>query len=140
MPAVAAALLFCAIATAADSAGACGYCIEDRIASVYDHATVTRAVARRHQIAIFALEGTLAGTPAEAKSLAGVAGSAHGVDPASVRVNVETATLAVAFDPAVSNFGNLHRFLQRKFTPRGLALMPLQVLDAPAAPKTTANR
>ncbi len=134
-----AALLACALAVAASGAAACGYCVEDKIASVYDHAVVSRAVARHHQVAFFALEGTLAGTPAEARLLAGIAASAHGVDAGSVRVNVETATLAVAFDPAAVNLGTMHRFLQRKFTPRGIALMPLQVMDAADKPKSTAR-
>jgi hypothetical protein len=137
--AIRALLLAVTLGTAAGSAAACGYCVEDKIASVYDHAVITRATTRRHQVAFFALEGKLAGTAVEAKTLAGIAATAWGTDPGSVRINVETATLSVAFDPAQANFGALHRFLQRKFTPRGLALMPLQVLDAPSKPKTTAS-
>ena len=36
------------IAGLASAAHACGYCIEDKIAAVYDHAVVTRAAAQKH--------------------------------------------------------------------------------------------
>src|SRR3982750_1452609 len=43
---------------AAGPAAACGYCVEDKIAATYDHAVVTQAFARKHQVAFFHVDGT----------------------------------------------------------------------------------
>jgi hypothetical protein len=47
--------------------------------------------------------------------------------------------LSVAFDPAAVSFGTLHRSVQKKLTPRGLALLPLRVMDRPGELKTAAR-
>lgn len=134
------AVLSLALLAAAPAATACGYCVEDKIASVYDYAVVTGAAARRHHIAIFALEGPLAGGTGESRALERIASGAHGVDAGSARANAETATLAVAFDPAAVSFGTLHRFLQRKFTPRGLSVLPIKVMETATEFKPIARR
>ena len=51
---LAAALL---LAGAASAALACGYCVEDKIASTYDHALVTQALAHKHHVAFFHIDG-----------------------------------------------------------------------------------
>ena len=50
------------MATALQSPGAlaCGHCVEDKIAAVYDHAMVTRSLAVKHRVAFFAIDGALA--------------------------------------------------------------------------------
>ena len=42
---------FLVLAIAWGSAQACGYCVEDKIAAVYDHASISRARAAKHQVA-----------------------------------------------------------------------------------------
>lgn len=133
---MASAVLFAGSATAAF---ACGHCIEDKIAAVYDHAVVRTALARKHQVAFFGLDGRLAGGGAERRLIERAAASADGVDPGSVRASSEGAALSVAFDPARTPLGALQRSLERKLAPKGLLLLPLRVMDAPAELKT-ANR
>ena len=53
-------LLVAALLALSQQALACGYCVEDKIAAVYDHATVTHALAQKHQVAFFHVEGALA--------------------------------------------------------------------------------
>jgi hypothetical protein len=40
-------------------ANACGICIDDKIASCYDHAVVTDAKTKGHAVAFFALKGEI---------------------------------------------------------------------------------
>ncbi len=128
-----------ALALPMRAALACGFCIEDKIAAVYDHRVVVQAVAQKHHVAFFGLDGRLAGSAAEARNLERIVGTAFGVDPGSVRVSIESAALSVAFDPATVSFGTLHRSVQKKLTPRGLALLPLRVMDRPGELKTAAR-
>ena len=44
-------------------AGACGICIDDKIASCYDHAVVTGAKAKGHAVAFFAIKGEIVVQP-----------------------------------------------------------------------------
>ena len=96
--------LLAALLLGANTAHACGHCIEDKIAACYDHAVVTQALSRKHQVAFFALDGPLAGGAIEKKAIELLASSAPGVDAGSVRVSTETAALSVAFDPARVSF------------------------------------
>ena len=51
--------LVAALLLAAAPAFGCGVCVEDKIASCYDHAVVTSAKARGHAVAFFAIHGEL---------------------------------------------------------------------------------
>ena len=54
------ALLFAsAIALAPLAALACGHCLEDRIASVYDHSAVERAKLQKHTLMYLVWDGPL---------------------------------------------------------------------------------
>ncbi|HKU45280.1 MAG TPA: hypothetical protein VJQ58_00230, partial [Burkholderiales bacterium] len=46
-----------ALLVAAGPAWACGYCVEDKIAAVYDHVVISRALAAKHQVAFMHVEG-----------------------------------------------------------------------------------
>jgi len=129
-----------ALAVAAPNAQACGHCIEDKVAAVYDHAVVTAALARKHQVVFFALDGKLAGTEAERRLIEQTAQSAQGIDPGTLRVSSELASLSVAFDPARVSFASLQRALEHKLMRRGFSLLPLRVMDRPAELKTAAGR
>jgi hypothetical protein len=115
------------------SAGlACGYCVEDKMASVYDHTVVTRALGQQHHVAFFHIDGALATGEPTKRALLSIAESSPGVDRGSVRVSVDSASLAVAFDPQRTPVASLQRELERRLAARKLSLMLLQVMDRPA--------
>jgi hypothetical protein len=116
---------------------ACGHCVEDKIASVYDHAVVMRAIATRHHVVFFGIEGRLAGSEAERRLLQQVADSAYGVDPGTARVSTATASLSVAVDPAHRPVADVARSLRSKLARRGLTLVLLRVMDGSSVPKAT---
>jgi hypothetical protein len=111
---------------------ACGYCLEDKIASVYDHALVSRALSQKHRVVFFALDGPLAVTSTEKTSLSQIIASVPGVDPGSARVSLETATLSLSINTAEKTFAAVERALQAKLLRKGLSLQLLRVMDTPA--------
>ena len=111
---------------------ACGYCVEDKMAAVYDHATVTRALAQKHQVAFFHIDGELAPGPATKRTLEGFANDLAGVDRGSARASPESAALSVAFDPQRAPVAALQASLERKLASRKNSLLLLQVMDRPA--------
>ena len=130
-------LLFAALLLACNTpAFACGHCVEDKIASVYDHAVVTRALAMKHQVLFFAIVGQLAGTATERQILERAAASASGVDAGSARISTETASLSIAFDPRRISFAAVERSLRNKLARRQLSLQLVWIMDKPAAFKT----
>ena len=122
------------------SALACGYCIEDKIAAAYDHAVITRALAQKHQVAFFAIEGPVLSGESAHRAIAAIAESAYGVDKRSARVSVESASLAVAFDPTRVPLGTMERALSRKLAAKGLSISLLRVMDRPAQLKSVGQR
>lgn len=102
------------------------------MAAAYDHAVVTRALGQKHHVAFFHVDGTLAPGDATKQALLGIAESSPGVDRGSARVSVESASLAVAFDPQRTSLSSLQKDLERRFATRKLSLMLLQVMDRPA--------
>jgi hypothetical protein len=122
------------LASALHAAGAlaCGHCVEDKIAAVYDHAVVTRALAAKHQVVFFAIDGALASDEPSRLALERAAGSSRGVDQGSVRLSAEAAALSVAFDPQRMPLAALQRGLERKFASKRVSLLLLRVMDKPA--------
>ena len=120
------------LACNAPSALACGYCVEDKMAAVYDHAVVTRALSQKHHVAFFHLDGVLPPGQSTRRALEALAGSIAGADPGSARVSVESASLAVAFDPRRASVVELQKAIERKLAAKKLSLMLLEVMDRPA--------
>lgn len=113
-------------ALGAGPALACGHCVEDRIAAVYDHALVQRTLAARHRIVYFAWEGRLPIDQASRRRLLAQVEAVAGVDKGSVRVSMEPAAIAVSFDPRHSDGAAIEAAIQRKLAPLGVSLVPLQ--------------
>jgi hypothetical protein len=115
----------------AAGAAACGYCIEDRMASVYDHQVMTRAAASGHKIAFFAVEGLPVADPAAAEAIRRDLDRVRGVDRGSVRYSAELAALSLSFDPRATPYAALDRALSRALEPRGLTLGLINIVDRP---------
>ena len=118
-----------AIALASAGATACGYCIEDRVAAVYDQGVVDGALARRHHVAFLGIE---AGTVDESTTRAarGALEGVRGVDKGSARAKTDNAAIAVTFDPAVTSLTQLVTAANRPLARRGVTLSALRVIDA----------
>lgn len=114
---------------------ACGYCVEDKIAATYDHAVVRRALAQKHHVVFFHVEGAAPGR----KALEEAVYSAPAVDRGSVRVSADLLTLSFAFDPARANLGAIHTRLEKRLAAHRLSLMPFQVMERPADLKAVAT-
>jgi len=128
-----------ALVLQAPAALACGYCVEDKIAAVYDHAVVERALSRKHHVVFFHIDGTLAPGERTRRALEAIAESTEGIDKGSARVSVESASLAVAFDPRRTPIVGVQNALERKLAAKQLSLLPLRVMDRPAE-MNTVNR
>ncbi|HKQ26223.1 MAG TPA: hypothetical protein VJT81_17375 [Burkholderiales bacterium] len=124
----------------ASAAYACGYCIEDKIAAVYDHAVVMRAASQKHQVVFFALEGQIPAGEESRRTLEAVVESVAGVDKGSARVSVAGASLSAAFNPRRTAFASMERSLSRKLAPRGLTVAIMRVMDQPAELKPVGKR
>ncbi|MDE2597991.1 MAG: hypothetical protein KGL40_00030 [Rhodocyclaceae bacterium] len=107
-------------------AGACGHCVEDKVAAVYDHAVLTRAQARGYGTVFFAIEGSL--TPDAARAVEGAARAAPGVDKGSVRISVEQAALSMAYDPDRTSAEAVGKALAAKLSRQRLKFEALKVV------------
>jgi len=116
-----------ALLLASSPAWACGYCVEDKIAAVYDHRVVTQALAQKHHVAFLHVDGA---APSR-KVLEEAAYSAPGVDRGSARVSADLLTVSFAYDPARANLGVIHSRMEKKLKPAGVSLMPFQVMERP---------
>lgn len=125
-------LLLAALLAAAPLARACGYCVEDKMASVYDHAVVSKALAQQHHVAFFHVDGRLAAGEAGRQALLQAVESAPGADKGGARFSLESASLSVAFDPRRTSVMALQKGIDGKLAARKLSLMLLQVMDRPA--------
>ena len=113
-------------------AWACGYCVEDKIAAVYDHAAVSRSIAAGRIVVFFAIDGELKhGAADSARTRARIeklAAAVPGVEPGSVRASAEAAALALAYDPKRTGLAEVQKALERKLK---LPLLAMQVMDRP---------
>jgi hypothetical protein len=119
---------------------ACGYCVEDKIASTYDHASVTRAVGIGHHVVFFHLDGAVPQQDAARRALVAAAESVPGVDRGSVRVALDTFTLSLAFDPRRTSLAALQGALDARLASRKLSAFPLRVIERAGELKEAAAR
>jgi hypothetical protein len=108
---------------ASGPAAACGYCVEDKIAATYDHAVVTGALAKRHQVAFLHVDGTV---PSR-RALEEAVYSAPGVDRGTARVSADLLTVSFAFDPARATLGAIHARIEKRLARHGVSLLPFEV-------------
>lgn len=121
-----------ALLLAATHAQACGVCVEDKMAAVYDHAVIGKALGQQHHVAFFHIEGDLAAGAATKKFLEAAALASPSTDKRSARVSVESASLAVAFDPQRTPVTALQRDLERRLAAKKISLILMQVLERPS--------
>jgi hypothetical protein len=110
---------------------ACGYCAEDKVASVYDHAVVKKALDGRHHVVFFHIDGVLAGGDAARRALQSSVESVSGVDRGSVRISLETASLSLTFDPSRASLAAVQNALDAKLASKKLSLFLFRVMDRP---------
>jgi hypothetical protein len=122
------------LAAASALASACGFCVEDRVAAVYDHEGVGSAIAQRQHVAFFALEGPLASNPASRRAIVAALESA-GALPGTARVAVENAACSAAYDPRRTSLAELAKRANKPLAARGLTLVVLRMIDAGGALK-----
>lgn len=132
--------LVLALLLIATKSWACGYCVEDKIASVYDHAVVSRAVKAGHRVAFYHLEGPVAQDPATKRALVAAVESTAGVDKGSARVALETFTLSFAYDPRRTSLAAAEKAVDHKVAGRRLSLFPLREIEKPAELKEVSRR
>jgi hypothetical protein len=119
---------------------ACGYCVEDKIAAVYDHALVARAISRQHQVVFFAIEGIIPPGEDSQRLLQASAQSVAGVERSSVRVSVESASLSAVLDPTRGSVENTERVLNQKLARRQWHASILRVIDNKSREPTAAGK
>ncbi len=110
------------------SAFACGHCIEDKIASVYDYAIVSKAVSEKHIVVFFSIEGPLVANADSKQKIKSIVEKMNGVDPKSIKLSMDTASLSVAFDPARISYAVLLDSLEKKLVSKKLSLYPLDTV------------
>ena len=121
-------LLAVALLLLAEQAWACGYCVEDKIAATYDHAVVTRAMAMKHHVAFFHVDGS----PVTRRVLEEAAAAVPGIDKGSTRTSPDALTLAVSFDPARVSLVELNTRLDRRLAAHKASLLLLRTMERPA--------
>ena len=110
------------------SAFACGHCIEDKIASVYDYAIVSKAVSEKHIVVFFSIEGPLVANEDSKQKIKSLVEKMNGVDPKSIKLSMDTASLSVAFDPTRISYAVLLDSLEKKLVSKKLTLYPLDTI------------
>jgi hypothetical protein len=107
-------------------AAACGFCIEDRVATVYDQGVVTDALARRRVVAFFSLEGEPRADAATQRAVLAALEAAGGVRGTG-RVDLASGACSIAFDPARTRLSALVASADRRLAARHIALKAVRV-------------
>jgi len=107
------------------SAMACGHCIEDKIAAVYDYSVVSRAVSEKHAVLFFGVDGPIVVNAANKQTLLAAISNMKGVDANSARLSLETGSMSFAYDPKVASYASLLDGLEKKLKAKNLTLFPL---------------
>ena len=108
---------------------ACGVCIDDKIASCYDHAVVMQARNQGHAVAFFALDGSLPAREDVRSALLKAVQGAKGVLRGTARVSLENAALSFAYDPGRASSAEVAAAIEKRLGGQGLKLKLLRVIS-----------
>ena len=125
--ALARAALLASLATAAPLAMACGVCLEDRVAAVYDHEVVEAAVGKQRHVVFLAIEGPAHDAASRRAIAAALEGG--GALKGTARVALESASCSAAFDPSRTSMQALIARANKPLAARGVSLAALRVID-----------
>jgi chloramphenicol 3-O-phosphotransferase len=109
------------------AAHACGVCIDDKVASTYDHAIVTRAVAR-HELMVFGEITGAVDMKVATSRIARAAPQVSGIDRRSVRTSLAPAAFSFALDPAARTPAAAVAELQKRLQVPGATLVVLRIM------------
>lgn len=108
---------------------ACGHCLEDKVAAVYDHIIITKAVREKHLVAFFGIEGPFIINAASKQEMQKIMSSINGVDPNTSRVSLETGSISLAFNPTFVSYPMLLKALEMKLQRKKLSIFPIDVIS-----------
>ena len=117
------------LALSSAAAFACGYCIEDRVAAVYDQKVVDASSRGHRTVGFFSIEGDVR-DDASTKEAVAAALKAAGAAAGSPRIALANSACSMAYDPARTSLAKVVAAANRPLASRGLALAPLRVIDA----------
>ncbi len=118
---------------------ACGHCLEDKVAAVYDHIIITKAVSEKHLVAFFGIEGPFVINTASKQEMQKIISSINGVDPNTSRVSLEAGSISLAFNPNFISYPMLLKSLEIKLQQKKLSIFPIDVISQMPKP-TVATR
>jgi len=104
---------------------ACGHCLEDRIAAVYDHALMAKTIALKQKMLYFAWDGPVSRDETTRQRILRQSALASGIAAQSVRVSIEPATMAMAYDPLKTSPKKIESALELILSKEKIFLMPL---------------
>lgn len=107
---------------------ACGICIDDKVASCYDHAVVAKARASGHEVAFFAIDGPVIVNAENRTRILKTIQTHRGVLPGTARVSLENAALSFAYDPGRAERFRIAAGIEKALYARGLSLRFLRSL------------
>lgn len=125
----AAHLLASLLLVSTSSVIACGHCIEDKVAAVYDHTVVSKAVSEKHIVAFFGIEGPLVVNAASKQEIQKIISSINGVDPNTSRISLETGSISLSFNPVLISYPALLDGLDKKLKTKKLSIFPLEIIS-----------
>jgi hypothetical protein len=108
---------------------ACGHCIEDKVAAVYDYRIVAKAVHEKHIVAFFGIEGPLVVNATSKQDIQKTINNINGVDPNTSRISLETGSISLAFNPTLLTYPALLDSLDKRLHPKKLSVFPLEVIS-----------
>ncbi len=120
-----AAVSFAALLAGAGPSRACGVCVEDRVAAVYDHAVVEGAYQRGHAVAFLGIDGGQPLDAGRARAVRAALAAVAGVERDSIRVSPESASCSAAYDPRLASPEALAARASRRLERLGLTLLAL---------------
>lgn len=123
-----AVLLCAAVWGSADTASACGHCHGDKVAAVYDHAVVTKALKDGHGVEFAEVNGAFRMSGEDNAALARELAAIDGVDKGTVRVSANPSAASFAFDPRKGSAADLLEKANKRVAPMHWSMAHLQTI------------
>ncbi len=109
---------------------ACGQCVQDKMAAVYDYEVIKTAVSQKHVVIFMGFQGSIVPDLESRLKILKLIMKINGIDGKSIKISMENASFSVAFDPERISYNTLLKVFSKNFLRLSLSVFPIDTIKS----------
>ena len=109
---------------------ACGQCVQDKMAAVYDYEVIKHAIEKKQIVIFLGYEGNIVPDLESRLKMMKLIAKINGIDVKSIQISMENASFSFAFDPERISYLTLIKVLGRTLAKLNLSVFAIDSIKS----------